>query len=86
MGIRAKIMKITPDDAIKSYYSNPNVLWGFKSAEVWPAEKIFIDRYFEKGTSIFAWGAGRVAISLGILGYPGTGIDMLPAMLEAGNE
>ena len=79
---------LTPKEAVRSMYSDPDYLKHFVSADLWPSEKTLIKKFFKAGGSVLdiGCGAGRVAIALSSEGYDATGIDILPPMLEAGKE
>lgn len=77
-------MLLTPDKAIEQMYSDPDYLKRFVNIDLWEAEKVLIDKYFQPETSVLdiGCGAGRVAIALSVHGYKVVGIDILTAMLR----
>lgn len=77
-------MLLTPEEAVRNKYSNPEYIKNFSGISLWSSEKKLIEKYFPGGSSVLdiGCGTGRVAIALNLLGYTATGIDILPAMLN----
>ncbi len=55
---------------------------------LWASEKLLVDEYFSKGSSVLdiGCGAGRTTVPLYDLGYKVTGVDITPKLIEIAQQ